>query len=85
MGLADRTHDRDWWHVHSPQDQYKAVERLGSALRHSLSQAVKLKPTTAQTQTLYWIHRSADKRIYIYSNADGAQTNLLGYIPLQGV
>lgn len=67
------------------QDGAVTNDKLSQSVRDSLSQAAKLKPTTAQTQTLYWIHRSADKRIYIYSNADGTQAHLLGYIPLQGV
>lgn len=56
--------------------------KLDQTLRDSLSRAAMFVPTVQQTATLYWLHRTAEKRIYIYHKPDGEKENLLGYIQL---
>ena len=57
------------------------LDRFEKSVRDSLSHS-KLLAANWQTQTLYWAHLSADKRIYIYTDKAGTQANRVGYVAL---
>lgn len=57
------------------------TEKFKPAVRDSLSR-LKLLSSNRQTQALYWLHITAEKRIYLYGDEACSNEAMVGYIVL---